>query len=476
MDGEQHALAQRGGAGVHPRRAFGPDSGLPVLVTPVIQVVGEQVDRHAQRCHAAELRGIGQLRVLQREAVIRRRTRAQRLFHAVDRQCGGLVAVGVRVHLNTVLEGQRVAGADGFGRRVPQACRGAVVVARPAQPRRKALDRAVGHDLDAAQPHAVGAALAQRAGARHRIVRRHADQAQQRHDPHRIAGVVGGALQCCHFLVTQRGRKIGGRGHPGAHAQASEAADALGVPRQEGAVQADQRERRRHGLRALELAGGQAVFAQRDAGVRVSGAQQAGPLQRGGVHVEDVAAGVHHAHRARGADPVQVGARAAARAEVDRVEAPAGHRPVAGRQGLRGGAQRLHHGVERTRARHAPAVRIVHVEPAAVGVAPQRAGHQVGVAFDQSGHQHLVGEALVQRERPPAAQLVQAAHGQDAAVAHRHMGGFGPGGRHREDPAGGVDGGLGHGKGFLCRDQAGTAASGARAWPSTSSTRRQRTQ
>jgi hypothetical protein len=112
VDGQRHAFAQRGGAGVHAFGAFRPDGDFTVLVAPVEVVVGEQVGAHAQRLHAAELRRIGQLHMLQREAVVGRRAGTQRRFHAVQRQGGGLVAVGVRVHLHAGFQGALVAVAD----------------------------------------------------------------------------------------------------------------------------------------------------------------------------------------------------------------------------------------------------------------------------------------------------------------------------------------------------------------------------
>ena len=70
MDGPGHAQVARGAAGVHALGALGAHGGGAVLVAPVEVVVGEQVHAHAECAHAAKLRRIGELAVLQGEAVV----------------------------------------------------------------------------------------------------------------------------------------------------------------------------------------------------------------------------------------------------------------------------------------------------------------------------------------------------------------------------------------------------------------------
>ena len=70
--------------------------------------------------HAAELRGVGHLAVLQRVAVVGARVRARaRASMRVDRELGRLVAVGVDVQLE--------AGARGSARRRPSVCAGGMI-------------------------------------------------------------------------------------------------------------------------------------------------------------------------------------------------------------------------------------------------------------------------------------------------------------------------------------------------------------
>ena len=193
VDGEGHAAALRGGACVHPLGALRPDCGAVVLVAPVEMVVGKQVDAHVQRLHPPELRRIGQLAVLQVEAVVTRGRRLQGRGQAVQRQFGSLIAVGVGVHLYAALQRQGVAIADGFWRGVPKAIRRAIKVARPAHAGRKTLDGAIGHHLDAAQAQPLGAAAAEGHGAFYRLRRCHADQAQQWHQSQRVVVLRGDA-------------------------------------------------------------------------------------------------------------------------------------------------------------------------------------------------------------------------------------------------------------------------------------------
>jgi hypothetical protein len=130
------------------------------------------------------------------------------------------------------------------------------------------------------------------------VGRAHADHAQQRHQAHRVA--VGGRRrkQQLEFGVAQRRREVGGGGHAGAHAQLAEGADAGGVAAdRKAAFEADLRQHRHHRLRALELAGRQPVGAERECRVVDAGRSSPALLQRRAVDVEDVAAGVQHAHR-----------------------------------------------------------------------------------------------------------------------------------------------------------------------------------
>ena len=123
------------------------------------------------------------------------------------------------------------------------------------------------------------------------------------------------------------------------------------------------------------------------------------------VDVHQVAVGVADDDRPGRARAVEVLHGHALAAEVDRVEAPGDQR-----LGVRlafGGHPRVDLGQPRDhrvhRAQAAPdlARRVAAIEPAEIGAVPHAAFLQVAVAFDQPGHQHLVGEALVERRSCP---------------------------------------------------------------------------
>ena len=75
-----------------------------MLIAPIVVTIGEQIDVHAERLHPPELRGIGQLRVLQRETVCRIGMLAQCARHTVEYQCRRFAAVVVDVHLQAVFQ------------------------------------------------------------------------------------------------------------------------------------------------------------------------------------------------------------------------------------------------------------------------------------------------------------------------------------------------------------------------------------
>jgi hypothetical protein len=69
----------------------------------------------------------------------------------------------------------------------------------------------------------------------------------------------------------------------------------------------------------------------------------------------------------------------------------------------------------------------------------------VGVALDEAGRQHVVGEASLDPVRPPSGQFVQAARAEDAAAAHGDMGGGGAARIEGDDAARLENGRLVHG-------------------------------
>jgi hypothetical protein len=142
-------------------------------------VVGEEVDAHAERFHPAELRCIGKLAMLDREAMVRARIAHQRPFHAIEHELHGLVAIGVDMHLHAGCQRKFQGLAELLGRHIPLTIRRAVEVARPRDARRKALYRAIEDELDL-QAQALAAHAAQLGGACDKTGRREALQPAQR--------------------------------------------------------------------------------------------------------------------------------------------------------------------------------------------------------------------------------------------------------------------------------------------------------
>ena len=253
MNGERHAGSQRRRAGVHPLGALRTDRDAEMLIAPVEMVVGEQVDAHAERLHAPELRSVGKLAMLQREAVVGRRMFAQGRFQAVQRQRRRLVAVRMRVDLQARGERAPVDLQQMLRRDVPQSFRRPVIIAGPAQPRRKSLDRAVRDQLDDAEAQIVLAAFAQIEDASDQLFRRQPVEAAQRNDARRIVGLGRHPHHHVHRIVRQQIGQIGGRRHTGAHAQFGKSAQAGLVAGQQVAVEPGVNAQRGHRIRAFHL-------------------------------------------------------------------------------------------------------------------------------------------------------------------------------------------------------------------------------
>ena len=185
MDGVGHADLLRRAAGIHAFGAIGSKRHGVMRIAPVKMVIGKQVRAHAQRFHALQLRPVGHLAVLQREAVIGRRMLADRLLDAVDGQVDRGVTVGVGVHLDAVAHRQPVDLLQIFGLDVPHALGRAVVIARPAQPGRKSLDRSVCMGLDPPHAQGVGRARFQADRPLDGLLDGLAAHMHGRHQPHR---------------------------------------------------------------------------------------------------------------------------------------------------------------------------------------------------------------------------------------------------------------------------------------------------
>ena len=111
-----------------------------MVLTPIKDMIGEQVHAHPEGLHAAEDAAIGHLAVLQRVAMIATRMGGNRAPNHVRRQFAGLVTVGVNMQ---VMPGTVIGGDDPLQLarcNIPKPVGGAVMVARPAQAGGEALD------------------------------------------------------------------------------------------------------------------------------------------------------------------------------------------------------------------------------------------------------------------------------------------------------------------------------------------------
>ena len=106
MDRHGHAAVQRRTAGIHAHGSVRPNSEIIMFISPVVMMVGKEVHTHAEFCRQPELRGIGQLAMLQGETVIRIGIRLQSRCQFFQHQLRRLIPIGVGVHLHPSRQGQ----------------------------------------------------------------------------------------------------------------------------------------------------------------------------------------------------------------------------------------------------------------------------------------------------------------------------------------------------------------------------------
>ena len=192
------------------------------------------------------------------------------------------------------------------------------------------------------------------------------------------------------------------------------------------------------GGHALDFTARPAILADRHPG-NIAGLGQARALQHCGVDVADMEAGMHHHDRPGDRDPVEVLSRELVVADMQGIEAPGEQRRFGVGHGGLGLAQPGDDGVDIGKPLDQLAFRRTAVERADIGRRPDHALHDMAVALDKAGQQDLVGEAVIDLGIDAAADLVQAADRDDAAVAHRDMGGGRPRRVHGQDLAGRED-------------------------------------
>ena len=242
-----------------------------------------------------------------------------------------------------------------------------------------------------------------------------------------------------HRLLGQLVGQIGRGGHAGAERAVREPPQGAGIPHVEKPALAGRAVRDGLQCRPEELAGRISVCV-RDKTLHVRVAGDAGPAQHLGVHVHDVPALVHHHHRTGRRHPVEVGGHHAPPVEEDGVEAPAHRRPIrVGNPGFRR-AEPLHDVVDALEPLVDDTVRRGPIEEAEIGVFPRRAFPGVAVPLDESRHDDLVGEAVIELVVAPSREFLERAGAEHAAVAHRDVGRLGAAGVHGEDLARAVDG------------------------------------
>ena len=90
--------------------------------------------------------------------------------------------------------------------------------------------------------------------------------------------------------------------------------------------------------------------------------------------------------------------------------------------------------------------RIAAIVKADIMVLPDATYHGVAMAFDHAGHQHFVGESIIQNVATPAAQVLQLSGTEDHAGPHRDMACRRPPGIHGDNVFRPVDGDVAHGR------------------------------
>ena len=160
VDRETDTLAQRGRTCIHAGSPLRTNRGVAVLITPVVDVIAEDIGAHTHGSHALVLRLRRELAVLNGVAMVPTRMTLKRCFDSVDEDLGCLVTVAVTVHGDA--SSMVVANDVGqlLGCHQPQTVAGvtlgSVVIVGPAHTSGEALDRTIEHQLDDPELELVG--------------------------------------------------------------------------------------------------------------------------------------------------------------------------------------------------------------------------------------------------------------------------------------------------------------------------------
>ena len=107
--------------------------------------------------------------------------------------------------------------------------------------------------------------------------------------------------------------------------------------------------------------------------------------------------------------------------EIDRIEAPGEQRSLGIGEARLRLFQPCQDGIEACHARPPVPVRIPAVLEADIGIVPDAAFHGMGMPLHEAGGENMAGEIVIQLIGPPFGHLVEAAGGEDTAVADGDM-------------------------------------------------------
>ena len=128
--------------------------------------------------------------------------------------------------------------------------------------------------------------------------------------------------------------------------------------------------------------------------------------------------------------------------EVDRIETPRDQRARGIFELALVLGQTIEHRVDARTPCPQVALRVLAVEETDIRELPHATGHDMGMCFDKSWHEYLVGERVVHRVLAPAGEFFYRANSQHPSVSHSHRFGERNGGVHRDDASCRIDRGC----------------------------------
>ena len=295
-----------------------------MLVAPVEMMVREKVDAHAELLHAAELRCIRQLAMLQREAMVARGMFLQRL--PIVSRTSSVVSSPLVWQCTARRDAMRAfqrLGQDAAARYRSPAARRCNSPASAAAP--KSLDRAVDDDLHDAQPQRSVVALSARRRRRSPFRR----LARNRRSGSDARGIIGGAVAFSIMSTTSGGSGLARSVAvvtPFAHAQARKIAQAAFVAGNHRAIEADDGRDRPCLPAPSSRRSAECRFRSGIVGLLTPGFSRPASSSAFVLTLRMWKLACIDADRTVLRHAVEIGARDALVVEIDRIEAPAGQR------------------------------------------------------------------------------------------------------------------------------------------------------